>query len=480
MYKNICRVPAYFDGKKGYTLLGPDGRELLEARHFCRVMIIDQGKSSHTIGNYMFRLGHFLDFLYEATELYAGEHPTEWELHEIIKAWDPYLQRGENSGNNIARRVAETLPREPLSASSSRGYHDALKCFLLVSEDLRQRMRDMEEAGLIDPEVSISSRSLFPGMGARRKIPIREHRAMIQHDMYAAVVKNGPKYARASWFPAISVPKGARYEETQAFPLAEIAPLIRNASSLRNRCIYSLAAASGGRISEVLQVRRRDIDFAGSKVYLTNHSDVLGDDDGALHLTEEQRYQLSYKGRETRETFLLAPYERMFFEYLEEYWDRMPYTEDHDFIFCAETAGQWAKPLWLCHYSSIYRSFQEAVERTQGEGASYSPKSLRHAYGFYLVNYCPNPETGGYGLDIGLVNELMAHAEIRNTQKYAVKDAKLRRYTFEAANRLIYEDSDLSLNEHRLLVIQRIYEKQQDLVARETAESGTDSEEHDE
>ena len=126
MYKNICRVPAYFDGKKGYTLLGPDGRELLEARHFCRVMIIDQGKSSHTISNYMFRLGHFLDFLFEAIAL-VGRNP--------LKNRNPILQLADlfdhpvRIGIGEAAFIAIFISNDPMlcpifSAQHSRDGHD--------------------------------------------------------------------------------------------------------------------------------------------------------------------------------------------------------------------------------------------------------------------------------------------------------------------------------------------------------------------
>ena len=466
MLKNVSLIPAYFDGKKGLSILGPDGLEIAEARFFCGTLISKRKAKHNTVQGYMNSVAHFFDYLFEASNFIEGDLPSELELTEILESWDEYLTLGERSGNSWAKDVAQRKPSTHMSSKSSQRYHAALKAFLIESESLRKKMRQLQDAGLLDSGLVISEKKLFPEMGEKRELSISERKAMIQNDLLASVIKGGPKYAQASYFPTIKTEKKDKYDEDKAFPFDRIIELIDNASSLRNKCFYALLAASGGRKSEVLQVTRRDIDFENKLVNLTDHSEILGDSDD-ITLTPEDAYKLAYKARTTRETFLIAPYVDIFFKHLAEYWDSIPYSEDHDFIFCAETKKEWAKPLWSCNYSTVYRAFTSAVDKVLGHGHGYGPHSLRHAYGFYLRNYCPNPTTGGWGLETGLVKSFMAHAEIKSTEMYAIKDRKLERMELEAANRIIYETGSKSINEHRLQILERLYLKQKEMVEKE-------------
>ncbi|MNN60038.1 hypothetical protein D3C81_1751930 [compost metagenome] len=58
-------------------------------------------------------------------------------------------------------------------------------------------------------------------------------------------------------------------------------------------------------------------------------------------------------------------------------------------------------------------------------------------YGYYLVNHCPNPNPHGhrkYGLELSLVQQLMGHALIKTTKRYARKDAHLLQAEMAASN----------------------------------------------
>lgn len=367
-----------------------------------------------------------------------GNLPTDYELALIVESWGEYLLKGENSGNNVARKIAKTLPSPMLSKSSVTLYRTGLKQFLLASESIRSKMLQMQSAGLLDSDTFISERKLFPKLGNKRELSVFERKAMIQNDLLASVIKGGAKYTSVRFFPPLKDGKREKYDEDKAFPFDRIVDFLNAILSPRDKCIFALLAASGGRISEILQTTRRDIDFENNLVFLTDHSES-GVDEFEIDLSIEDAYKIGYKSRETRETFLLYPYSELFFQYLHDYWDDIPTTEENDFLFCSHRPNEWGKPLILCNYSTIYKAFVRAANKLFGEGHGYGPHSLRHSYGFYLVNYCPNHATGGWGLSTDTVKEFMAHAEIASTECYAIRDRKLSRIEMEVANRVIFE-----------------------------------------
>lgn len=462
--KNVSLVPAYFGGINGETIIGPDGAEIYEARLFCEWMIKNR-YALNTVATYMQGLARFFDYLLEAVGHCGNRLSSDLQLVEIIESWDDYLVFGDRSEDKWAQMVSRTMPNEmPKSKSSSAVWHAGLKRFLEKSESYRKKAQDLKELGLLKG-VEIAQQPLIPLMGEKRELTGSEKKARIKNDVISAVIKGGPKFASAKYFPPISIRKETFIEESSHFPFEKITQLIDSASTPRNRCLYSLLAASGGRISECLQTRFKDIDFEKWLVFLTDHRDLMGDDE-RLSLSPAQWRALSYKGRKYRDTFLLAPYSRIFFEALYAYWDSIPYSAEHDFIFCSESKENWGKPLFLCHYSSIYKSFVRAADKVLGSGHGFGPHSLRHAYGFYLLNYCPNLQ-GGYGLELGAVQGYMGHAEVSSTARYAVKDKKILHAELEAANRIIYESGSLSANEVRLKALEAAFQAQKELVETE-------------
>lgn len=65
------------------------------------------------------------------------------------------------------------------------------------------------------------------------------------------------------------------------------------------------------------------------------------------------------------------------------------------------------------------------------------PHGLRHMYGTYLLNYFPR-SNGDYGLPAAWVQQLMGHADLESTLKYAKFDQDLIKLEIENANRVLY------------------------------------------
>ncbi len=70
-------------------------------------------------------------------------------------------------------------------------------------------------------------------------------------------------------------------------------------------------------------------------------------------------------------------------------------------------------------------------------GESHGPHSLRHAYGSYLLNYFPRVD-GGFGLNMGIVQQMLGHAEMKSTQKYARHDKDLIMVELKYANAMVF------------------------------------------
>jgi site-specific recombinase XerD len=70
------------------------------------------------------------------------------------------------------------------------------------------------------------------------------------------------------------------------------------------------------------------------------------------------------------------------------------------------------------------KGFKKAVKQAEvpmpSNDKDWSPHSLRHLYGVYMLNDYPvAPERGLFGLELIEVQMLMGHANIRSTQHYA-------------------------------------------------------------
>ncbi len=72
-------------------------------------------------------------------------------------------------------------------------------------------------------------------------------------------------------------------------------------------------------------------------------------------------------------------------------------------------------------------------------GGKYSPHSLRHMYGVYLLNYIPiNAEANEYGLPLIDVCHFMGHKNLESTKVYARRDGLEAGKKLEKALNIFY------------------------------------------
>jgi integrase len=423
------------DGKTSWRLLGPAGLPLDSFSAFADSLM--RKHPFNTRATYCRHLAEFFDYLYEASAALQAAEPqqrfTRLVLQEIVEAYDDYLVLGSASGKRVAVLVDSSKPSPRHAPATSALMHAPVRKFLRLSEQLRKEMEEMAREGLTSS--GAASSPLLQGFESSVGASPQQRRAMSAASMIAGVISGGPRLLRAAVLPTVSpqVP----YEESRAFPFDSIGGFINELPTYRDKTLYALLAASGCRMHEALQLLFDDVDVAAGTVALRDPRLRAGHP-SYLALSTAEREKLAWKGRTTEKTLLIEPFASQFFANLEHYL-REEYTPHglHRFVFQYMKERQAGRPYFLSVASSRLETFRKAVAATGIEAHVRGPHSLRHAYGTYLLNYFPRLN-GDYGLPVPLVQQLMGHANVKSTLKYARHDQDLMKLELQHANAMVF------------------------------------------
>jgi len=436
MLKNVTLLPAELNGKTTWRLLGPDGMPEESFGVFADSLI--RKHPLNTRRSYCRHLAEFFDYLHEASMALQADDSrvklTRLMLREIVEAFDEYLVLGDSSGNRVAQLVNATKPSPMHASATSALMHAPLRKFLALSEQLRKEMAEMAREGL-RPSGTVDEAPLLPGMGALETVSGHQRTAMSATSMISGVISGGPRLLRRSILPTVSpqVP----YAEDRAFPFDAVANFIDELPAYRDKALYAMLAASGARMSEGLQLLFDDVDVNEGSVALRSPR-LRAAHPSYLALSPTERERLAWKGRTTERTLLIEPFASLFFANLELYL-RHEYIPHglHRFVFQYSTPRRSGTPYLLSAPSSRLEIFRRAVSSAGIDADVSGPHSLRHAYGTYLLNYFPRLN-GDYGLPVSLVQQLMGHANIKSTLRYARHDQDLMKLELQHANAMVF------------------------------------------
>lgn len=424
------------DGNAAWRLLGPDGMPIEAFAAFATTVL--SKRPLNTRISYSRNLAKFFDYLFEALVVRRRENPSQLVtrdfLIEALEAYDDYLVLGIASGKPLARQISASMPSGPLSPRTSSLMHAPVRRFLELSERLRLEMEELSRHGLRRDVVD--ELSLLPDLGTAIEVSPFQQRQMEANSMIAGVVAGGPKLLHT--VPLPTNPGDAPFDFSRAFPFDSIADFIEACPAYRDKALYSLLAASGGRMHEGTQMLFDDIDVVNREIFLRNPKDRWNCP-SYRYLSSMERERLAWKGRTTEVALLIEPFASMFFENLQMYL-RHEYIPHglHRFVFQYLKNGMEGRPYFLSTHKSRLDIFCAAAQRVGIVDLVSGPHSLRHAYGIYTLNYLPRPN-GDYGLPLAWVQQLMGHAEIKSTKKYARYDKELMKLEFEYANAMIYK-----------------------------------------
>ncbi|MDD2133471.1 site-specific integrase [Pseudomonas kurunegalensis] len=395
----------------------------------------------NSVKTYCYAIKVFLNYVLQMAQLEGGLTPSL--LSYALEKYESYLVFGTQSGSETVRAVAQVLGNRNLKGSSVVSNLAAVNRFITSSEQLRLGMLELETHGMIVTS-ALSGFSLQTCVSVDAPATVRA--ALKRNSWLAGCIAGGAKRIKRAGLAPDSKPSDIAYTDEfggdeLCFPIDLCQKLIQKASSLRDKLLWCLLAATGCRISEALTMLSSDVllstsDLESNKVFVvdpaTRHHILL------KYLSEDQIHQLPHKGRKHSETFMLEPFSSMFWVTLEQYKTeerekdkQRPFPKRHGFLFRNITTGE---PI-VFSYQTVFERFQKAALEVTGK--VYGFHSLRHMYGYYLVNHCvnPNPRSNRrYGLDLHLVQKYMGHASPDSTKRYARQDAQMLSATISAVN----------------------------------------------
>lgn len=461
-------LPTVRDGRKTFRLLSNDA---IQNQFFDNWALQLSRKSKFkTVKTYCYAIKVFLNYVMQMALHEGGLTPML--LSYALDNYESYLVFGTQSGSDKVRAVAKVLGNRNLKGASVITNFAAVNRFIAASEQLRMGLLELEAHGLI-----ISSE--LSGFSLQKSVsieaPTKVRAALKRNSWLAGCIAGGAKRIKRAGLAPASKPSDIAYTDEfggdeLAFPIDLCRTLIENAPSLRDKLLWCLLAATGCRVSEALTMLSADVvlgtsDLESNKVLIvdpaTRHHVLL------KYLSEEEIHQLPHKGRKHTDTFLIEPFASMFWVTLEQYKaeerekdEKRPFPARHGFLFRNITTGD---PIPFSYQAVLERFQKVALEVT---GQTYGFHSLRHMYGYYLVNHCvnPNPRSNRrFGLDLHLVQKYMGHASPDSTRRYARQDARMLQATISAVNfsrmsggpttvreaRIAFLKSEIALLEHQ-------------------------------
>lgn len=405
----------------------------------------------NTVKTYCNAVNILLAFVYEYAYQRGGL--TAHVLTEALGSYENFLVFGTSSSDETVRAVAEAVGERKVGAASVSLYITAANSFIDASEKFRLSLLELVKAGYVD-DVLVSSHPLAASQDTR---PLPGLRAALKANSWlAGCIQGGARQIRKAKFKPVSKrPEIAFTDEfggdDTVFPIDKCAELIASAPCLRDKLLWSVLAATGCRVSEALTIQISDIKFGenAKKIFIVDPATRVSELSGFM--TDQQIARLSHKGRQSQDTFLIEPFASTFWMTLDEYIQEQRSLEaarhspvEHRFLFRNLESGS---PM-VSSYQAVWERFNKVAKRISGRG--YGFHSLRHMYGYYLVNHCPNPfRPGTFGFDLDFVRDVMGHASTRTTAKYARKDGAMLEAAMSAMNLLRIRGSEFSvLNVH--------------------------------
>jgi integrase/recombinase XerD len=429
-------IPITRNEKNIYTLVSTD--KLMDDFFESWCYGLSKRRKFKTVKSYASYNRVFLELLQCVAQLSGGLTPLL--LSQTIENYESYLVFGSASDIPLIAQAASLLGDRNLSGSSVSVALAALNSFVDASERFRLGMLELEAQGYIS-SVTLSGFSLAQAVKVDTTASVRS--AIKKNSWLAGCLAGGAKRIKRAGLSPVSKPSEIAHTDIYggdefAFPIDRCKELIESAPSFRDKMLWSLLAASGARVSEALTMLNEDIiidiDPVLNRVSIVDPNtrrNVL-----IKYMTATEIDGLPHKGRAHSETFLIEPFASMFWVALDQYKaemrkQRLMAPVRHDFLVRSLKDGE---PMHN-GYQGLYERFSKAAQKLTGR--SYGFHSLRHMYGYYLVNHCPNPNPHSnrkYGLELDRVKQFMGHSRVKTTKRYARQDAHLLYASMAAAN----------------------------------------------
>lgn len=437
-------------GVHSWVLYDPTGIRMTVFTEFCRKL---DGLKYATRLRYTTVAARFIDYLYEVKVL-GGKPVTRAVINKSIDYYLSLLKSGENislsSGmrdrttyadgdqeREVALRdVARKLDIKPLATNSWDNTLAAINRFLHLCAILEREAKEMAILrGNVKPHLVDGAErdcvSLLEAVDGVTSLSKTEIYHIKNTTLLGGVIRfRGNDLERPKGLKQSSRQQSQIDVNSLDFPSEYFPDLIVNATSWRDRTLWTLLFASGIRRSEALNLQWCDIDFINREVYVFDPALMRYGRD----ITPVDR-ELRFKGRNVSQTYLRQPYKDWFFNYLAQYRRneyRLP-LDDNDFVFQYLISPYHGRPLYEATDETLNSAFTATVRRANIPGPpinrnyTWTAHSLRHAYAKFMSNDFKIPGQTKPGLTEAEIQLLMGHKNIASTRRYSkLKDNRLR------------------------------------------------------
>lgn len=416
-FKNISLIPYNKNGYSLFFIIDNLGKRDPFFDFFVN-NLIERRYAKNTVQLYSIAVASLLDYLIEAIDYYESKKViiTGHKLSEIISIFPLFLSSGTKTSNEFIQQIALRLNAVPKTGTTEQTYIAGINKYLSISDDFHQRINEIND--IIPDFEYISPERLFPHIGRQEKIQPFEKFNITKNNMLSSVISGGAVFKRLS---ALKKTKRTQQidkdENLKMFPLDKSLDILKNCKNQLEKTLISLLAASGIRLSEALLLTFDDINVIERELFINNPQNKNLEDYWNF-FTYEEKQQLPFKSRATKYTFLIYPFEEIFWNSLLKYIkDERSQTNNHPFIF----TNKDGTPLLFNDKNFTQRFIRLSKKIT---GTIYTPHSLRHMYISYLVNYFPSGNNN-FGLPVHQVQKLVGHTNINSTQIYVHNDIDL-------------------------------------------------------
>ena len=275
--------------------------------------------------------------------------------------------------NDIAQFIEYMQIEKSASKLTIQAYHKDLEQFykFLQAEDIKS-WQDVHY-GVIRHYLTL----LYENGLSKRSVTrhLSSLRSFYHFLMRESVVEHNP-------FKQVQLPKAEKaipefFYEEELEPLFTISD-IHTPLGQRNQVIIELLYAAGLRVTELIQIKKEDIDFQLETLY------VLGKGN------KERYVPFGRKAAEALKTYLEGGREEL-----------MKKVEEHQFLL----VNQNGRPITARGVRHILNKMMEDAAMTQ----NIYPHKLRHSFATHLLNN---------GADLRSVQELLGHSKLSSTQIY--------------------------------------------------------------
>jgi site-specific recombinase XerC len=402
-----------------------------------------------TITIYGDDLAHFLDYMIEMKVFLSDVAPTRKELDEAVNAYPDYLANGVKSKNSYVAEIAKRIGG--FKGVNADGHHiAAVNHFLVFAEQLA---KDMFELAELVAGVTIDSPALvFSSLQGEVKMSPHEINRIRQNSVLGANLRQIKPWKKArlqsknksnqktidpkSDICLLQQTEDLYVEGTNMdFPLERFQELLENEPCPRNRALWALLGGGGLRQSEGVITYMPLVFPEEQIVRIVDPNDWRG--------SSKYKVPHRFKGRETAEVYIIPALRQIFFDsYLE--WMKIRPLSNEYYVFLKHDKKSYAEPLHLATNTTLNKAFKKAQKRI-GMTTLYTLHSLRHMYGVFMVNDFPTPWKTEDGLDVEHVQQLMGHACLESTKRYAKKKKSLLNAKMELGERMLMGESHLDL-----------------------------------